>query len=115
MKNACRKSRLPVPSVENDHGTVSVTLYRPKNNSIPQAIPQAIPQVKLLLNAINGEMDTSELMQKIGISDRKYFRTAFVVPAIKAGFIEMTNPDSPRSPKQKYRVTEFGIRTGSSI
>lgn len=119
MKNACRKSRLPIPSVENDHGTVSVTLYRPKNNSIPQVTPQAIPQVtpqvKLLLNAINGEMDTSELMQKIGISDRKYFRTAFVVPAIKAGFIEMTNPDSPRSPKQKYRITELGIRTGSSI
>ncbi len=27
---------------------------------------------------------------------------------IEAGFVELTQPDSPRSPTQKYRLTENG-------
>ena len=27
---------------------------------------------------------------------------------IEAGFVELTQPDSPRSPMQKYRLTEKG-------
>ena len=33
----------------------------------------------------------------------------YIKPALYLGLIEMTQPDSPRSPTQKYRLTEKGI------
>jgi hypothetical protein len=33
------------------------------------------------------------------------FRLVYLRPALDAGLIEMTQPDKPRSSKQKYRLT----------
>jgi ATP-dependent DNA helicase RecG len=32
----------------------------------------------------------------------------YLKPAMDGGFVEMTDPDSPKSPKQKYRLTRRG-------
>jgi ATP-dependent DNA helicase RecG len=32
----------------------------------------------------------------------------YLKPAMDGGFVEMTDPDSPKSPKQKYRLTRQG-------
>jgi ATP-dependent DNA helicase RecG len=45
-----------------------------------------------------------------GRSDRTKFRNQVLGPLIKAGLIEMTIPDKPRSSKQKYRLTEKGSK-----
>ncbi|HEX7479694.1 MAG TPA: hypothetical protein VF331_17965 [Polyangiales bacterium] len=45
---------------------------------------------------------------RLGISDRKYFRTEFLAPAMQAGLLEMTDPDKLRSSKQRYRLTATG-------
>ena len=37
-----------------------------------------------------------------------HFREAYLLPALAAGFIEMTVPDKPTSSKQRYRLTEKG-------
>jgi ATP-dependent DNA helicase RecG len=49
-----------------------------------------------------------ELQKRIGLADRKHFRTDYLRPALYAGLIEMTIPDKPTSSKQKYRITEKG-------
>ncbi|WP_410896790.1 Fic family protein [Prevotella sp. E13-27] len=36
-------------------------------------------------------------------SVRKVNEVNYLSPALKAGLIEMTDPDSPKSPKQRYR------------
>lgn len=36
-------------------------------------------------------------------SVRKVNEVNYLSPALKAGLIEMTDPNSPKSPKQKYR------------
>lgn len=74
----------------------------------PQVAPQATPQVKKLLSAIRGEMDREQLQTALGLKARKNFRQAYLMPALDAGLIEMTQPDSPRSPTQRYRLTEKG-------
>ena len=69
---------------------------------------QVTTQVCRLLNAIDGEMMLDELQRKIGISQRRDFSRRYLAPALADGYIEMTQPNSPRSPTQKYRLTEKG-------
>lgn len=73
-----------------------------------QAAPQVTHQVKSLLLACTGEMNRADLMQALALKDRVNFRQAYLEPALKQGLIEMTQPNSPRSPTQKYRLTEPG-------
>ena len=53
-------------------------------------------------------MSSTELQDKIGISDRTFFRRNYLRKAIEDGFVEVTQPNSPRSPTQRYRLTEKG-------
>ncbi len=47
-------------------------------------------------------------MQMADRSDRTKFRRAVLNPLLSAGLLEMTEPDSPNSPTQKYRTTGKG-------
>ena len=69
---------------------------------------QVTPQVRRLLGAIKGEMGREELQGNMGLRDRKSFRDLYLVPALHAGYIEMTIPDKPKSRLQKYRLTSKG-------
>ena len=37
-----------------------------------------------------------------------FLRDLYIKPAIDMGLVEMTDPDSPNSPHQKYKRTEMG-------
>ncbi len=75
---------------------------------IHQATQQVTQQVRKLLTACVGELSRAELMKTIGLKDRVTFARNYLEPALAEAFIEMTQPDSPRSPTQKYRLTEKG-------
>jgi len=49
-----------------------------------------------------------DLMVVTGRSDRTKFRNQVLNPLMDAGLLEMTLPDKPRSPKQRYRITPLG-------
>lgn len=70
--------------------------------------PEATPEVVKLLEVLDGEMSTIELMQIIGLKDEKHFRNNYRKIALNDGLIELTIPDKPRSPNQKYRLTKIG-------
>ncbi|HDR47061.1 MAG TPA: AAA family ATPase [Geoalkalibacter subterraneus] len=74
----------------------------------PQAVPQVTPQVKKLLPVLTNEMDRQQILQALGLKARKNLRVSYLEPALKHGLIEMTQPDSPNSPTQKYRLTTRG-------
>ena len=81
----------------------------------PQVTPEVTPQVKRLLTVIHGEMSREALMQALGLKDAKHFRQHYLLPALSANLIEMTQPDSPSSPTQKYRLTAKGsLLTGTT-
>jgi len=48
-------------------------------------------------------LKASELMQRLGLSHRATFSQNYLKPALAAGVLAMTHPDSPRSPTQRYR------------
>lgn len=82
------------------------------DQATPQATPQDTPQAmkinSILKFCIDGKT-REEIQDKIQISDRKYFRTDLLNPLIKDGLIELTIPDKPNSPNQKYRTTTKGL------
>jgi len=49
-----------------------------------------------------------ELLDKLSIRHRASFRTTYLVPALTQNLVEMTLPDRPKSPNQKYRLTAKG-------
>lgn len=66
----------------------------------------AAPIARVAAAMRRGEILTaSELMQRLGLRHRPNFRSGYLVPALDAGIVEMTLPDAPRSPDQKYRRT----------
>lgn len=68
-----------------------------------------LPPVKRLLVALSGEMSRAALMKSLGLKDRDSFADYYLGPALKLGLVEMTQPGSPRSPTQKYRLTAQGL------
>ena len=64
--------------------------------------------MKRLLEALDGELSRAKIMKAVGIKDRVTFADYYLAPALKLGLVEMTQPDSPRSPTQKYRLTAKG-------
>jgi Fic family protein len=71
-----------------------------------QVTTQVSPQVKRLLSVLKkGEQSAGELMQALSLKSAKNFRLTSLTPALDAGLVERTQPDSPRSPTQRYRLT----------
>jgi len=56
--------------------------------------PQVTPQVEKLLSVMKGDMDREALQKAAGLHARKNFRLLYLVPSLKAGFVEMTIPDN---------------------
>lgn len=69
---------------------------------------QVTQQVKRPIAVSIGELSRAELMQALGIKDRVSFSRNYIEPALKYNLLEMTQPDSPKSPTQKYRLTDKG-------
>ena len=66
---------------------------------------QVSDQVADLLSVLppETELDAAELMRRLGLKHRGNFRKRFLGPALEAGMVQRTDPDSPNSPRQRYR------------
>lgn len=75
-----------------------------------QVTTQVAPQVIRLLRVLEETgLSTKEILGKLDLRHRPTLVSDYIKPAIELGLIEMTQPDSPKSPTQKYRLTEKGI------
>ena len=73
-----------------------------------QVTGQVSEQVVQVVLASQGEQSRAALMEAVGLSHRDHFRESYLVPALAAGYLEMTIPDKPTSSLQKYRFTPAG-------
>ena len=107
IREGFEASNMPLPIFEPHCGGMLVTIKRTNSIITPQVPPKyptSTPQVDSLMTILgNAELGVKEMMEILGLSDRKYFREAYLNPAIANGLVELTIPSAPRSPKQKYR------------
>ncbi|MEJ2170402.1 MAG: helix-turn-helix domain-containing protein [Desulfobacterales bacterium] len=106
------KLGLPELQMEEIGMRVRVTVFLSEIFQIQQAIPEVTGEVTgevgRLLAVMTGDMKRKDIQSALGLKHEDYFREAYLLPALKAGCIEMTIPDKPRSSKQKYRITSLG-------
>ena len=65
--------------------------------------------LRILRNCKN-ESSAIELMEILNRTNKSKFKNTIINPLVENGFFELTNPDKPKSPTQKYRVTNKFIR-----
>lgn len=108
------KYALSMPQVDGRDATSMPHVDTKHAPSIPQVTTEYAPSnphvLKLLDNMIADFMSMDEMIVACGLKDRKAFRRLYVVPALLDGAIERKYPDSPRHPKQMYRLTDKAIK-----
>ena len=77
---------------------------------VREQVANALPTgVARLLKVMNGEMSVLDMMMALKLGGRRNFLEKYLTPAVELGLVEMTQPNSPRSPTQKYRLTPKGL------
>ena len=69
---------------------------------------KAVKKGKRLLPVMTGEMTREEICNALGLRTWQHIRKTYVDPCLDEGWIVMTNPKEPGSPKQRYRRTPAG-------
>ena len=90
---------------------VHVLARQPTMDVTDQVTDQVTDEVaKLLVIAAQGEQARRMLQDALGLKHIPHFRSAYLLPALAQGYLEMTLPDQPNSRLQRYRLTEKGQR-----
>ena len=64
-------------------------------------------QVERLLACLQeGPLSVREALERLQLKHRPTFLASYLQPALTSGLVEMTQPDSPSSPTQKYRLVK---------
>jgi len=74
-----------------------------------QATEQVAEGIKRVILVLDNEMKSAEIQEVLQLKHREYFRENYLIPALDMGFVEMTIPEKPNSPIQKYHLTAKGI------
>ena len=102
-------SSRPHVETEKEVRTTKVTDHRTSSEQVKYETVQVSKQVKRLITSMSNKWQSaSDLRMIINIIHRPTFVKNYLEPALELGLIEMTQPDSPRSPTQKYRLTAKG-------
>jgi len=64
----------------------------------------------IILKNCKNESSAIELMEILNRTNKSKFKNVIINPLIENGFLELTNPDKPKSPSQKYRLTSKFVR-----
>ena len=69
----------------------------------------SVDHLKILKNCKN-ESSAIELMEIIKRTNKSKFKNTIINPLVENGFLELTYPDKPKTPTQKYRLTSKFVR-----
>ena len=110
IHDACLAHGVTKPTFQVSPHWLTVTFPRQQS----AITPHVTPHVERLIAVVQAEMSRAEIMDALGLADRRHFATAYLQPGIDAGLLEMTLPDSPRSRAQRYRLTHLGRQVRDS-
>ncbi len=104
--------RPKLPQAPRKHRNSTATVPHQYRTSTVPAPYQYNPsqEVSRLIFAIAGELNRVQLQEALELKHKASFLKNYLQPAITQGFIELTIPEKPNSPKQSYRLTAKGLQ-----
>lgn len=134
MKKECERVGLPQPIITDNGFMVKVKFQRPldvkrtsaehqsntsrstveeqqnnSRNTVEEQLASVSPSLKRLIEAIGNDWLTGQaLRNKMGYKSKGTFWANYLSPAIEKGLIALENEESPKSPTQRYGLTEKG-------
>ncbi|WP_371867646.1 Fic family protein [Duganella guangzhouensis] len=104
--------RLPVHPLAQVPEAMSGSLTDQVTDQVTAQVTDQVDadMVRLLRLAALGEQARSALQAALGLRHTPHFRQAYLLPALAAGYLEMTLPALPNSRLQRYRLTAKGRR-----
>jgi predicted HTH transcriptional regulator len=106
MFREAKEQGLPEPEIMEIGLRLRVVVHLAQAIPAEQVTEQVTEQVKRLLDCLKSRpLSTQEAMECLQLAHRPSFLANYLRPALDAGFVEMTQPDSPKSPTQKYRLS----------
>lgn len=114
----CRKQGVPEPEWKIANGTVTIIFKRPQVSStnvstddLTELIYNLTGQVKRLIICIgNNELSRKQVMLQVKLASASCLVEYYLNPAMEQGLVTMLYPNSPRHPKQKYLLTNKGLK-----
>jgi len=109
MVSRCIEAGLSEPEFYQEESFKAI-LWR-KSDKTEQPTEQPTEQVnRLILVMKNLPLSLNELMEKLELKHRPTFMYNYLKPALENKWIEMTIPETPNSPNQRYRLTLKGMK-----
>ena len=86
-------------------------IYDDNNNKLILGTKKglSLDHLKIIKNCKN-ESSAIELMEILNRANKSKFKNTIINPLVENGFLELSNPDKPKSPTQKYRLTSTFVR-----
>ena len=76
-----------------------------------QAVEQVNEQVQKLINVIRDNvLSMFDIQVRLRISSRSFVQMKLLNPAIEGGYVLRAYPDQPKHPKQRYYLSEKGLK-----
>ena len=84
---------------------------RPSTDQVPTKLTDYVtePEGRLIKAIGTNELSVNKLMDAIGLKQRRNFMVNYIEPSIKDGLVTLLYPESPRHPRQKYKLTVKGL------
>ena len=103
------KSRYLLVGLHEEPKSLAPSEREQVGEQVREQVNMEMPKgVARLLKVLKGEMSVLDMMVALKLGGRRNFLEKYLTPSIELGFVEMTQPNSPRSPTQKYRLTAKG-------
>lgn len=97
---------------EQANGTASGIVSGTANGQVSgQAGEQVSEQVQQLINVIRDRvLSLFDIQVRLRISSRSFVQMKLLKPAIEGGYVLRSYPDKPNHPKQRYYLSEKGLK-----
>lgn len=110
------KSRYLLVGLHEEPKSLAPSEREQVGEQVREQVNMEVPKgVARLLKVLKGEMSVLDMMVALKLGGRRNFLEKYLTPSIELGLVEMTQPNSPRSPTQKYRLTAKGKKLRQEV